>query len=80
MLDGTFSPEFMRVFSNIQFGDVGLEDYRMFYCLPRRLMHGLGNGLVAGLMASGRARRRAAQFHRGVMTWAVFAFLLPATP
>lgn len=88
VLYGTFIPEFVRTataaqaagVANIRFGAVSLEDYRTFYYFAA-LMQGLGNGLVAGLMASGRVLDGLRHsFAMAAVSWVTFAFVLPLPP
>lgn len=61
----------------VVFGAVTLEDYRVFYFLAA-LLQGLGNGIVAGVMTSGRAVDGLR--HSAVMaaiTYVAFTVLLP---
>jgi hypothetical protein len=61
----------------MHWGELALVDYRVFYFLAA-LVQGLGNGLVAGLMTSGRASdglRHA--FLMALIAYAAFALVLP---
>jgi flagellar protein FlaJ len=86
VLYGTFVPEILKSstiaakgggFGGLSFGSVSLEDYRVFYFLAA-LVQGLGNGFVAGIMATGKTLSGLPHsFAMVAVTYGVFTFLLP---